>query len=321
MLHIPYCEFYLTHTCNLSCQDCHTFNNLPISGHSVWNQVKPLYQAWSEILDIDRISLIGGEPLLNPNFEEWLIGVSNLWPQSAIKIYTNGSQFHRWPNLYQQVCQINHNRSHGKIWFVISIHDLEHRALFNTWLKLNQVSADIWYPAGAKSLEQPLDDVGDILSSRSFTIQDTNGTIIQLRDQEVFHKNALIPNPTSGNILLHNSDPDKAIDICRVKTCHHMRDGLLYKCGPVAVLPKIVKEFDVALDNDDLDLLNSYHPASPTWSLPSLEKFVSELNSVDTIPQCKFCPDTFSYSPVNATAKKIMWQKYNKKDKPGVDKV
>jgi organic radical activating enzyme len=314
MLHLPYCEFYITHTCNLSCSNCHTFNNLPITGHSNWKENQPKYQTWARKLDIDRISLIGGEPLLNPDFEQWLVGIADLWPRSHIKIYTNGSQFDKWPNLYSLVSSLNQKRNHGQIWFVVSLHDNQHLQLFHQWLDVNDIKPKECYADDDRNLSIFANfdlETFDLKQKNIFTIKDHRQVIIQLRDQHSFHTNAL--QIVDGKLKLFNSDPDESIKICKVKTCHHMRDGALHKCGPVGVLPKIIDEFDIEISPENKKMLQSYLPAESTWSDNDLSAFINDLNRAESIPQCKFCPDRFEYSPVNSLNKKIMWQKYNKK--------
>ena len=105
MITLNYAEFYITNVCNLGCQDCNRFNNFNFTGHQRWADYADIYAEWAKIIDIPTISILGGEPTLNPSFLEWVDGISALWPNSKISIVTNGTALHRWPDLYDRLKQ------------------------------------------------------------------------------------------------------------------------------------------------------------------------------------------------------------------------
>ena len=106
--HLPYAEFNITNVCNLNCPDCVTYNNFAFRGHSRWSVWADIYEQWSQLLDLDRLAIVGGEPMLNPDFETWARSLRRLWPQAQIQILTNGTQLHKYPDLRQllQDCKI-----------------------------------------------------------------------------------------------------------------------------------------------------------------------------------------------------------------------
>ena len=87
----PVVEFYITNVCNLSCRGCNRFNDLNFKGHQRWTEHAEAYEAWSKRLDIPRITIIGGEPTLNPDLELWASNLRRLWPDAVIMIQTNGT--------------------------------------------------------------------------------------------------------------------------------------------------------------------------------------------------------------------------------------
>lgn len=87
----PVVEFYITNVCNLTCRGCNRFNNLNFKGHQYWDDHADAYEAWSKRLDIPRITIIGGEPTLNPDLEKWASNLRRLWPNAVIMIQTNGT--------------------------------------------------------------------------------------------------------------------------------------------------------------------------------------------------------------------------------------
>lgn len=87
----PVVEFYITNVCNLTCRGCNRFNNLNFKGHQYWADHADAYEAWSKRLDLPRITIIGGEPTLNPDLELWTMNLRRLWPDAVIMIQTNGT--------------------------------------------------------------------------------------------------------------------------------------------------------------------------------------------------------------------------------------
>ena len=87
----PVVEFYITNVCNLSCRGCNRFNDLNFKGHQYWDDHADAYEAWAKRLDIPRITILGGEPTLNPDLEKWCSNLRRLWPNSVIMVQSNGT--------------------------------------------------------------------------------------------------------------------------------------------------------------------------------------------------------------------------------------
>ena len=91
-MHITNAEFYITNVCNLSCNNCNRFNNYNFKGAQQWKDLSTIYSQWAKILTFDRMSIIGGEPFTNPDLSNWLIGLSELWPNTNLAVTTNGTK-------------------------------------------------------------------------------------------------------------------------------------------------------------------------------------------------------------------------------------
>ena len=117
MHHLSYAEFYITNVCNLNCNNCNRYNNFAFGGHQSWTDYADQYTEWAKLIDIEMICILGGEPLLNPEFIAWVKGVSQLWPNSFIRIATNGTQLDRWPELYDIL-----QASEGRIYLEVNHH-------------------------------------------------------------------------------------------------------------------------------------------------------------------------------------------------------
>lgn len=268
---------------------------MAIGGHYKWKDTESIYQQWSKIMDIGRICIMGGEPLINPDYINWLTNVANLWPNAKIVVYTNGTQFHRQPDLYNTIVELSKSRP-GKIEIIASIHDSSHELPVLEFVKQYMIDPKIY--------DRRLEDKQ--VSEDAVTYHDINGVVLNIKQNGIFHENSLKINKETKEVNLYRSDPDRAFEICNMKTCHHMENGLLYKCGPMGVLPVVIKKFQINARQEDLDLLYSYQPASVEWPVEKISDFVEELKRKKSIPQCSFCPEKFSYYPVRATEKKIM---------------
>lgn len=89
---LPYIEYQVTDHCNLNCKQCSHFSNLVEKPQfsSVDEFKKDMIQLEKHFKNINRIRLMGGEPLLNKNLVEYVIIARKCFPYSEISIVTNG---------------------------------------------------------------------------------------------------------------------------------------------------------------------------------------------------------------------------------------
>jgi hypothetical protein len=102
---------------------------------------------------------------------------------------------------------------------------------------------------------------------------------------------------------LHQSDVEKAHDICHSKTCHHFMNGKLYKCGAVALFPEFSKQHEVVLSPEDQQLMLSYRPLEVADSFQTKKDFVKNLSNA--IPQCRFCPEVYHGKQIYSEEKRV----------------
>ena len=341
-MHLPYSEFYITNVCNLNCTDCNRFNNFAFTGHQVWNDHADIYKEWATKLKIDRIGIIGGEPMLNPDFMSWLTGINSLWPTSEIEIVTNGSQLHRHPDLYNTLAN-----SHQLIHVKISFHGVGQKQKvmkdLDTWLvhpvkKIVNHTAytnALWAPAWnnirdpswpncdtpqdfvdlPKHIQQECDKIHhmslDIWEQEvcDTIFYDANNVKVTVNLANYFAASTVKFDPTTQRLTVHNSIPAKAFAVCYSKSCHHFIRGRLYKCGPVGILPEFHQQFPIEMSDSDRDLMNAYVPGDVNWDDQQLKQFVDDFNNLKVIPQCKFCPENMQSKKFEAGVKKVKFLK------------
>lgn len=350
-MNLSYSEFYITNVCNLNCTNCNRFNNFSFTGHQRWNDYVDIYKQWADILEINEIGILGGEPMLNPDFMLWINGLHTLWPDSKIKIITNGSQLNRYPELYEFVSahaqkvkfelnfhgitqkekvihslmawlqhpidiRVDHNEYTNKLWT-----DSWNRIKDNSWPDCPTPQDFVNLPEWIQ--QECIQDYRISLSIWEDEVcctifSDANGVIVNTSMANYFNDSTVLHDPITNKLTLNNSNPKLALEVCYSKQCHHFIHGQLYKCGPVGILPEFIKQFNVEMSDDDRALINSYVPANVNWTRTQLEEFIADLKNLTVIPQCKFCPETTTVKKFDAGIKKIKLTKqlsFNKNHK------
>jgi organic radical activating enzyme len=326
--HLEYVEFYITNVCNLNCNSCNRFNNYAFSGHMDWQQHADDYVKWSKILDVDRIGILGGEPMLHPNFDQWIHFVAELWPDANIMIMSNGTQLDRWPNLYQLFQQYR-----GRVRLDISRHNADQKehtlkkieSLYpSTYTKFFINSDEIFSATGThgyyvtsnnaddKSVIDPAVIGPEIWADKSYEVvyRDQYATI-RYTTADSFDPAVVRLDTVNQKLFLDDqlSDPAAAVRHCSCKHSHHFLHGKLYKCGVTAVLPEFVKQFDVAATTEKNNLIRTYTPAEWHWDSHHLDQFINNLVDGNAIPQCSLCAENSAPKMFAAGTKKIKIEK------------
>jgi organic radical activating enzyme len=294
---LKYTEIYITNVCNYSCTNCQSLNNFAFKGHQRWKDYEIEYRSLSDRIDIDQIQIIGGEPTLNPDFEKWVSGISDLWPDTKLQIATNGT---RLDTLTKDIYQILLKHK-GTLW--ITCHDIQLYDGFLDFAKIflnNIVSDTVGNDDWKNEYEQSKTDTTIQLKTVSRTLIDEAGVEVILDWSQAFVPSVIDLLDDQRLTMKYNSDPVQAHEICYFKTCHQINKGKLYKCPLVSVLPDFLDQFDVAMSIDDKSLAYSYEPLTAD---KDVSKFVNAIN--DPIPQCKFCPANYTKHNFIGTDKKI----------------
>lgn len=325
MLKLSFVELYLTNVCNLGCNNCNRFNNFAFKGHQRWQDNAEAYEKWSQIVDIETINLMGGEPITNPDIAVYIKEVRRLWPKSEITLVTNGTHMDKVKNISNDLRKYSVNLKisfHDRILASKTLADLDsilERPISITY-KFREHNIRSWQKTydNIRGIDWPDCDTPYDFPSLPIHIQeectmdfdfnyekflefeasriivDSLGLQIETNWYDHFHESAVKFDKESNKITLHDSDPVKAVGICDQKFCHNFNNGKLYKCGPVALLPDFVNQFKIEISREDLEIINSYQAASPDWPIDKINDFLTELSQGNPIPQCKFCPESFN---------------------------
>jgi len=300
---LDYVEFYITNVCNFNCTHCNRFNNYYFSGQQKWNDYKDIYEEWSTKLDLPRVSILGGEPTLNPTFMDWVNGIRELWPETSIEITTNGTRFKFWPELYQTI--IDHREKGGQTFISVGVHSKERKNEMIQEIKgLLQEPISESYISWGEEVDptKPLEE-GRFIDLK---LVDANWVTVVVQDNWYFSDSALREN--NGVFKLYENDASKAHELCYNRDSHHFIRGKLYKCGVAGILPEFIKQFNFNAPDNLIELANSYQPLLVDKSPTEIQLFINNIKK--PIAQCALCPVEFDTYEIAATNKK---PKINKK--------
>lgn len=110
-MHLPvldYLETHLVDHCNLNCKGCSHFCNLAEEKFTGVEDIKKdFYQLSKVFRNIKVIRLMGGEPLLHPEVNKIIADVRSSFPDSEIKLATNGFLLKTMSEDFWETCRKN----------------------------------------------------------------------------------------------------------------------------------------------------------------------------------------------------------------------
>jgi len=283
-------DFYITNVCNLTCENCNRFNNFDFKGWQRWSDYKDQYEQWGRLVDLKAVTIMGGEPFLNPTLIDWVQGINRIFG-IEVQILTNGTRFRHAPDLYNALCFKHDTRPHNHIG--VSLHNPDQFEKLKEDILFFLKSPVQIYPNGHKK---------NLWNSDYFFI-DCNNIFVNVYNVDTFHSSAInhslnFHTQTQKVFSLHNSDPFFAHQNCAFATfkSYHFIRGKLYKCAPVALMPEFDQQHKLHISDADRTLLNSYQPLSVDNFETYNQEFFSQLDN--PIAQCKFCPEKYTFQKI-----------------------
>jgi organic radical activating enzyme len=213
---LPFVEIMITQACNLSCQGCTNYSDIPQRGYVTWSQGQEWFNQWRQRLTLPDIGIMGGEPLINPEWREWLRGLREMFPDSQLRFTTNGLLLAKHPDIMDMMFDI------GNVVFKITVH-VQNTELHD-WI-------------------QSCFDQHDWQLVSEFGInrwRGRNQVRFQLNQPQRFNR------PFRGSyedMQPWNSDPYDAFAQCIQQTCPLLYQGRIYKCSTTALLADTLQRF------------------------------------------------------------------------------
>ena len=265
---LPFAETMITYACNLSCTGCTNYSDYNMKGSVKWSIGKQWLTDWIERIDILDFGIMGGEPTLNPECEQWIYGVRELLPNSQIRFTTNAVNFLNNPDVLDWCVDI------GNTLFKFTIHqDLPYAQdsidyVFQKydWNPVTEYGINRW--AGP------------------------NGTRFQVNAPKQFYKTY---QGTFGNIFPHNNNPRDAFALCVQQQCPLLYEGKIYKCSSIALLNRVLEDWKQPITSEWRPY-TSYKGISPTSSDQEITTFINNFGKPHKI--CQMCPSTKDTSSI-----------------------
>ena len=93
--------YHITDHCNLNCRGCTHFSNIAKPSFLQIDTFKSEFNRMSQLFpDITEVYLLGGEPLLHRDIEEFLLDARSYFPRTRINLLTNGVLVTRMPQTF-----------------------------------------------------------------------------------------------------------------------------------------------------------------------------------------------------------------------------
>ncbi|MBI4911868.1 MAG: cupin domain-containing protein [Acidobacteria bacterium] len=238
MLEIPHLEMHVAHGCNLRCEGCSHYSSQGLGGLVDLDEALAWMEAWRTRLRPRVFSLLGGEPTLHPRLPDFLEGARRLWPESHLRLVTNGWFLHRHPELGRWLGQ------DGRASLFLSVHDdseAYQTALHPVWELLKE-----WESTHGLAWE----------AYRSFQVWTRR-----------YHGNGGKVRP------FQDGAPRASWEACPAKEFPQLHDGRIWKCGAVAYLG--LMEARHGLEPSWGPSL-TYQPLAPSCSQEDLAAFFAQ---------------------------------------------
>lgn len=250
-----------SYACNLSCSGCSNYSDLKHSGVVPWNECRSWLSDWLKVINIEEFSIIGGEPLINPNINQWIVGARELMPDSKILLTTNGLLLDK---KFEIVDLLN---SIGNSLLKITVHVENNQVIENSIEKIFN-----------KYDFEEIDEYG------IKRYKNKNNFRIHIKRPTTFIK-TFKNNYT--NMMPYSNDPKKSFEVCSQKTCPLLYKGKIYKCSSIAILKDILQRFNRDKIEEWQEFIN-YKGISPDANIKDIESFIKSYGKPEKI--CKMCP-------------------------------
>jgi len=297
---INFLEVMVTYGCTLACKGCTNFSDY--RGHSrgniLWRNFRKDLEALTRRTVVHNILLMGGEPLLNKDFPNWIKGLRTEFPQIHVFILTNGHL------LIGNTWLIDYMKEYGDIWLKVSNH---------------MPGAD-WYNNGVDLVKKNFNwkksnkQINYVFASDLELYYDAE-TDCTLEIPE-YDKYQMMTQGSYGNLKPWRKDPEDAFKRCMQPANVAFNDGQLYKCTMNWNLQYALGDHG---QQDDPDWKPYLYKGIDihTCSDNELDTFVSNIGKPHKI--CGMCPaysqsdDEVMMDHFGTTTSRIDFKKYDKK--------
>jgi Radical SAM superfamily/4Fe-4S single cluster domain len=235
---IEHLELHVTHTCNLACESCSHYSNHNHHGHLDLAEADRWMDLWSDRIAVDEVHLLGGEPTIHPELTDFVRLVRRHWPDSIIRIRTNGFFLHRHPGLP----------------VLLGVDD---RAIIS--LAVHHDSPEY---------RERLRPTFDLLDRWR------NDFPIQVEVDQSFRNWTKRYSGFGAEMQpFEDGSPRASWEICPARECKQLFEGKIWKCAPLAYLGMQKAKYRLS---SKWDPYLRYKPLEPTCSDDELDAFIAK---------------------------------------------
>ena len=257
-------DVHVIDSCNLYCHGCNHLTNYNYGGPFTVDDLVSWITPWKDRVYIKRISLLGGEPLLNPHLKEICIAYRKFFPSKETKltVITNGILVQKCPWLEELIKEQN-------VHVMVSLH----------------------VTAGKTKNERLISQAKEGLallgkwSENALPVPDANwAPYMDVKEKpnfQVFYQGA------GKNIRpFDENDIVQSKKYCTCNTIQLYKSNL-YKCAPIAYIGEALKKLGIQHRPEWQPYL-TYEPLEPSCSVEELHSFLE--NQPDPEWICGMCP-------------------------------
>lgn len=312
---LEFLDIPIIRSCNLGCGGCLTFSdNKLIKGVVQLAESQAWLEHWAARLDPAAVTVFGGEPLLHPQFVDWCREIRRLWPNTDLRINTNGYYLDR---LFDKVDQLF--TEDIKPQFIVSIqtgHEPYYSIVKNNIERLKERVLQFYaqkYPEKNVIWNLWLDEEEIYKKWWRIDINDVD-TRIRITSCEQWRISWQAHYQGQGETLAPFYDYD---DIwytenhthCQAKKFVNLYKGKLYKCPTVAVLEHTLNTFNLNNDNKWEPYLKNYAYLDTNASQEEINSWIkTQQNPEKVCNMCGFSGPNWSSGHINRHELKENWK-------------
>lgn len=254
MITVPKIEMHLAHACNLRCHGCTHYADHRLPGIVPLAEGSRWLRDWSRRIAPVNFTFLGGEPLINRHAATYLRLARELWPVARIRLVTNGLLLGKSSGLWDALAD-------SGATLTISVHSREpsYTAVLAPALELARANAT------------------------------TFGFALEERDS-ISEWYKLYRGYGANMEPFDDGDPAASWKVCRNKHCVTLQDNALWKCPPLAHLPRVAEKYGLSR-RDSWQAYLAYRPLTLAATDREIVAFVARREE----SFCGMCPTRLEY--------------------------
>lgn len=281
---------HITHNCNLTCESCSDMTNIGLNWMITKDEFVSWINNWNKRIKPGEVHILGGEPALHKDLEEFLYLARELWgTDQKITLISNGFFVHLHPNLGKVLKKTNINLD-------VSLHTKEKNYL--QALKDNILLMKKWR-----------EEEGATINFIDFSERGSGWNSTGRSWRRIYKGYGASMLPYEDN------DPQASWENCWMDgiRCFQLYQGNLWKCPPITYLPEAKKKYGDLL-SEKWDPYLAYEPLKPDCSDEELIQFWNS----ECLNICSMCPTKKSYvdNPKSPLMSVLESEKYYQSSEP-----